>query len=131
MVNDKAVKMRKDEEENSRMGAKDHSSENDSKTNSFDVLKKISVEPCIALFGFGVTLFGVQASTLYITKTCRVGSYFFGNQTFSIEVISAKLSIILIFHTFRPVIICSMDPLRRSNRLYKLLLQKLRLCLKF
>jgi hypothetical protein len=54
----------------------------------FAFLKNISVEPCIALFGLGYSLIGVQASTLYLEKTCKVGSYFFGheNETFSIEV---------------------------------------------
>lgn len=51
-----------------------------------DFLKKISVEPCIFLYGLGISLIGVQVSTLYIQKTCKVGSYFFGNETFSIEV---------------------------------------------
>ena len=52
----------------------------------FDFLKKISVEPSIALNSLGFSLVGVQVATLYIQKTCRVGSYFFGNQTFSAEV---------------------------------------------
>jgi len=52
----------------------------------FDFLKKISVEPSIALNALGYSLVGVQVATLYIQKTCRVGSYFFGNQTFSADV---------------------------------------------
>ena len=57
-----------------------------SQKSKFDFLKHISVEPCIALFGLGISLTGVQISTLYIQKTCKVGSYFFGNETYSIEV---------------------------------------------
>ena len=49
-------------------------------------LKSISVEPSIALFCLGYSIIGVQVATLYIKKSCRVGSYFFGNQTFSPEV---------------------------------------------
>ena len=52
----------------------------------FDFLKRISVELSIALFDLGFSLVGVQVATLYIQKTCRVGSYFFGNQTFSADV---------------------------------------------
>ena len=57
-----------------------------SKRSKFEFLNKISVEPCAFLFALGFSLIGVQVSTLYIQKTCKVGSYFFGNETFSNEV---------------------------------------------
>ena len=53
------------------------------KESKFQFLKKISVEPCTLLLGLGFSLIVVQVSTLYIQKTCKVGSYFFGNETFS------------------------------------------------
>ena len=49
-------------------------------------LRNISIEPCIALFSLGFSVFGVQVATLYIQKTCKVGSFFFGNKTYSVEV---------------------------------------------
>ena len=79
--------MSQDEDESSRV---DEKMQNDTKPgekrNKFDFLKKISVEPCVFLCGLGYSLIGVEVSTLYIQKTCKVGSYFFGNETFSIEV---------------------------------------------
>merc|ERR1711892_912944 len=79
-------RMSQDEDESTRAQEKvQDDTKADEKKGKFDFLKKMSVEPCIALFGLGWSLFGVQASTLYIQKTCKVGSFFFGNQTFSIE----------------------------------------------
>ena len=63
------------------------------KRSRFDFLRKVSVEPCVFLCGLGYSLIGVEVSTLYIQKTCKVGSYFFGNETFSIEVTFANISI--------------------------------------
>ena len=80
------VKMSQDGEESNRVYEKDPDPKAQKKKSNFDFLNKISVEPCIALFAFGWSLYRVQASTLYIQKTCKVGSFFFGNQTFSIEV---------------------------------------------
>ena len=51
-----------------------------------NVLMNISVEPCVFLFSLGFAFINVQMPTLYVQKTCKVGSYFFGNQTFSTEV---------------------------------------------
>ena len=51
-----------------------------------DVSTQISVEPCVFLFMFGMAFINIQMATLYIQKTCKVGSYFFGNQTYSTEV---------------------------------------------
>ena len=61
-------------------------SKDEEKHRKIDYLKRFSLEPCVFLFGFGFYLIEVQISTLYIQKTCKVGSYFFGNQTFDIEV---------------------------------------------
>jgi len=79
-------RMSQDEEESSRAHEKvQDDTKADEKKGKFDFLKKMSVEPCIFLCGLGFSLIGVQVSTLYIQKTCKVGSYFFGNETFSIE----------------------------------------------
>ena len=49
--------------------------------------RKISVEPAAFFFRLASALVGVQVSNLYIEKTCKVGSAFFGNgTTFSDEV---------------------------------------------
>jgi len=45
------------------------------------VISKISIEPAVILMSLGFCMFGVQISNLYIEKTCKVGSYFFGNGT--------------------------------------------------
>ena len=82
-----------DPEKESRVYEKDSDSKDEAKKSRFDFLKKISVEPCTFLFGLGFSLIGVQISTLYIQKTCKVGSYFFGNETFSIEVTFSTWSI--------------------------------------
>ena len=63
-----------------------HRGKNPKKNGRFNFLQKISVEPCIALFGLAYALYGVQVPTLYIQKTCKVGSFFFSNTTFSTEV---------------------------------------------
>ena len=78
--------MSHEEKENSRVYEKTSDSKPKKKKSKFDFLKSISIEPCIALFALGYSLIGVQVSTLYIQKTCKVGSYFFGNGTYSIEV---------------------------------------------
>ena len=79
--------------ESTRVYEGDTDSKDEEKPRFLDYLKRISVEPCTFLFGFGFSLIGVQISTLYIQKTCKVGSYFFGNQTFSLEVSMSMKSI--------------------------------------
>ena len=64
----------------------DTDSKEEEKLRKIDYLKRFSLEPCVFFFGFGFYLIEVQISTLYIQKTCKVGSHFFGNQTFGIEV---------------------------------------------
>ena len=65
---------------------KEEERKDEKKEGKFQFLKKISVEPCSFLFSLAWSLIGVQVSTLYIQKSCKVGSYFFGNQTFDDEV---------------------------------------------
>ena len=51
-------------------------------------LRNISVEPFIILYALGDCLYFIQSQNLWIEKTCKVGSYFFGNgTTFSDEVV--------------------------------------------
>ena len=51
-------------------------------------LSKISIEPAVIIMNLAWTMYWVQTSNLYIEKTCKVGSFFFGNgTTFSSEVI--------------------------------------------
>ena len=76
--------------ESTRVYEGDTDSKDEEKPRKIDYLKRISVEPCCFLSGLGFSLIGVQISTLYIQKTCKVGSYFFGNQTFSLEVSTAQ-----------------------------------------
>ena len=94
---------KKEENESSRIYEKKSgkvlSHEATSTRNKFEFLKKISVEPCMFLWGLGVSLVGVQVSTLYIQKTCKVGSFFFGNQTFSNEVLKHSIKQF-------PVVVC-------------------------
>ena len=78
--------MSHNEEENRVYEKMEVDTKPDEKRSKFDFLKKISIEPCIFLCGLGFSLIGVQVSTLYIQKTCKVGSYFFGNETYSVEV---------------------------------------------
>ena len=52
------------------------------------MLGKISIEPVVILMNLGWTMYWVQTANLYIEKTCKVGSFFFGNgTTFSNEVL--------------------------------------------
>ena len=52
------------------------------------IMGKISIEPVVILMNLGWTMYWVQTANLYIEKTCKVGSFFFGNgTTFSNEVI--------------------------------------------
>ena len=51
-----------------------------------NVVDSIHVEPIVFLFSLGFALINIQMPTLYVQKTCKVGSYFWGNQTFSDEV---------------------------------------------
>ena len=60
--------------------------ESEEKKWKLDFLKKMSVEPCVFLFSLGFAFINIQMPTLYVMKTCKVGSYFFGNETFSTEV---------------------------------------------
>ena len=54
---------------------------------------KISIEPAVILMNLGWTMYWVQTSNLYIEKTCKVGSFFFGNgTTFSNEVVFKVIS---------------------------------------
>ena len=80
------IQNNKDNAESNRVYQNDSVSKIQGKKSRFSFLKKISIEPCIALMSLGGSLLGVQIATLYIQKTCKVGSFFFGNQTFSIEV---------------------------------------------
>ena len=51
-------------------------------------LSKISIEPAVIIMNLAWTMYWVQTSNLYIEKTCKVGSFFFGNgTTFSSEVL--------------------------------------------
>ena len=50
------------------------------------LLGTISVEPVMFLFSLGFALINIQMPTLYVQKTCKVGSYFWSNHTFSHEV---------------------------------------------
>ena len=61
-------------------------SKSEEKTWKSNVLMNISVEPYVFLFSIGCAFINIQMPTLYVQKTCKVGSYFFGNQTFSTEV---------------------------------------------
>ena len=45
------------------------------------ILNKVIVETCFVLCSLGFSLHGVQTNNLYIAKTCKVGSFFFGNGT--------------------------------------------------
>ena len=52
------------------------------------IMGKISIEPVVILMNLGWTMYWVQTANLYIEKTCKVGSFFFGNgTTFSNEVL--------------------------------------------
>ena len=96
------------------------------------VLSKISVEPYVILFAFSFGLYSIQIENLLIEKTCKVGSFFFGNgTTYNDEVlydtttglfiyiyISPPHSFILAF-TIRCVTTCSMDPSGKSRGLSK------------
>jgi len=51
------------------------------------MISKIGIEPVVILMNLGWTMYWVQTANLYIEKTCKVGSFFFGNgTTFSNEV---------------------------------------------
>ena len=60
-------------------------------------LGKISIEPAVIIMNLAWTMYWVQTPNLYIEKTCKVGSFFFGNgTTFSNEVFFySKISHIL------------------------------------
>ena len=45
------------------------------------LLSKVVVELSFVLCSLGFSLTGVQTNNLYLEKTCRVGSFFFGNGT--------------------------------------------------
>ena len=45
------------------------------------IVNNITVEPCVILFAFSFGLYSIQIQNLWIEKTCKVGSYFFGNGT--------------------------------------------------
>ena len=59
------------------------------------VLSKVSVEPACILIGLGFSLWGVQASNLYIEKVCKVGSAFFGNGTTYSDEVQSLLHLLL------------------------------------
>ena len=105
------------------------------------ILSKISIEPAVIIMNLAWTMYWVQTSNLYIEKTCKVGSFFFGNgTTFSSEVL--RFYKILIFfrrntfsfanHEFlkdsflRSVTICSMELFLRSKSTFRLSLPTLR-----
>ena len=94
------------------------------------IIGKISIEPAVILMNLGWTMYWVQTSNLYIEKTCKVGSFFFGNgTTFNNEVvsnlsentlISSKYKCVIIFSflynfLLRYATIFSMEPFRRSR----------------
>jgi len=56
------------------------------KKRSTALLETIRVEPIVILFSLGFAFINIQMPTLYVQKTCKVGSYFWGNQTFSHEI---------------------------------------------
>ena len=45
------------------------------------IVNNITVEPCVILFAFSFGLYSIQIQNLWIEKTCKVGSYFFGDGT--------------------------------------------------
>ena len=48
----------------------------------------IGIEPVVIMMNLGWSMYWVQTANLYIEKTCKVGSYFYGNgTTFSDEVL--------------------------------------------
>ena len=97
-------------------------------------LSKISIEPAVIIMNLAWTMYWVQTSNLYIEKTCKVGSFFFGNgTTFSSEVL--RFYKILIFSGaidfpspitrekdsfLRSVKICSMELFLRSKSTFRL-----------
>ena len=103
-------------------------------------LSKISIEPAVIIMNLAWTMYWVQTSNLYIEKTCKVGSFFFGNgTTFSSEVL--RFYKILFFrrnrfsfanHKFlkdsflRSVKICSTELFLRSRSTFRLSLPTLR-----
>ena len=59
------------------------------------IVSKISIEPVVILMNLGWTMYWVQTANLYIEKTCKVGSFFFGNgTTFSNEVFCTISSVL-------------------------------------
>ena len=63
------------------------------------MIGKIGIEPVVILMNLGWTMYWVQTANLYIEKTCKVGSFFFGNgTTFSNEVLFKDF-----FHKFFPL----------------------------
>ena len=104
-------------------------------------LSKISIEPAVIIMNLAWTMYWVQTSNLYIEKTCKVGSFFFGNgTTFSSEVLRFYKILILFRrnrfsfanHEFlkdsflRSVKICSMELFLRSRSTFRLSLPTLR-----
>ena len=52
------------------------------------MIGKIGIEPIVIMMNLGWSMYWVQTANLYIEKTCKVGSYFYGNgTTFSDEVL--------------------------------------------
>ena len=52
------------------------------------MIGKIGIEPVVIMMNLGWSMYWVQTANLYIEKTCKVGSYFYGNgTTFSDEVL--------------------------------------------
>ena len=104
-------------------------------------LSKISIEPAVIIMNLAWTMYWVQTSNLYIEKTCKVGSFFFGNgTTFSSEVLrSYKILFFFRRNRFsfanhkilkdsflRSVTICSMELFLRSKSTFRLSLPTLR-----
>ena len=55
------------------------------------MIGKIGIEPVVIMMNLGWSMYWVQTANLYIEKTCKVGSYFYGNgTTFSDEVLFSK-----------------------------------------
>ena len=52
------------------------------------IIGMIGIEPVVIMMNLGWSMYWVQTANLYIEKTCKVGSYFYGNgTTFSDEVL--------------------------------------------
>ena len=92
----------------------------------------IGIEPVVIMMNLGWSMYWVQTANLYIEKTCKVGSYFYGNgTTFSDEVLFSETSRAKFLHISkffpflkkktcrRSVTTSSMEHFRRSKNMCK------------